>query len=68
MLKPRVLHGLVTKYSPAVNDMYFTLYHTAAVDEMLSLHTEPFVHPEYKTTMAMLKTKVKFTLEGGVDV
>lgn len=40
----------------------------AAVDELLGLPTEPFVHPTYKTTMAMLKSKVRYTLEGALDV
>ena len=40
----------------------------AAIDELLELPTTPFVHPEYKTTMAMLVTKVRYTLEGATDV
>ena len=40
----------------------------AAIDDLLDLPTTPFVHPEYKTTMAMLVTKVRFTLEGATDV
>ena len=40
----------------------------AALDDLLDLPTTPFVHPEYKTTMAMLVTKVRFTLEGATDV
>lgn len=40
----------------------------AAIDDLLDLPTTPFMHPEYKTTMAMLVTKVRFTLEGATDV
>ena len=40
----------------------------SVLDELLDLPTEPFEHPEFKTIMAMLKTKVRFTLEGAADV
>ena len=35
------------------------------VDEISELQTKPFTHPEYGTVMAMLETKVVFTLERG---
>jgi hypothetical protein len=38
------------------------------VDEWAALPTEPFTHPEFKTVMAMLTRKVRYTLDGAEDV
>lgn len=38
------------------------------VDEWAALPTEPFTHPEFKTVMAMLTEKVRYTLDGAEDV
>lgn len=38
------------------------------VDEWAALPTEPFTHPEFKTVMAMLTKKVRYTLDGAEDV
>ena len=35
----------------------------AVIDALASSPTEPFVHPEYKTVMAMMKRKAPFALE-----